>query len=429
MAGGRSWTAEEDAFIKDLIAGGASNKEALSVFNVRFQERGKSAFDRRVWQVKEPPPQAPEADGKIRVDVDENSGTVMVLGSSSIKSPEELFEASGLDPKVWEICGKPEIKKWDVAMKMKDKHGVDQPCVVPAFGITIKVQKNWSASELPSPLVVKCTRPKKVRPSEGDFVSVHFGDEHFPHHDERAINLLYQVLDYVNPGFVCAHGDVLDCETIGRWPQDPMNKVGLQEEVVMGANHLGIVEALSPNAELVFLEGNHEDRLRKAIWQLSENRIAGQILKMPQVQEILTWKSLLGLQNWHTVSYTGAGGPNHYLLFDRMILKHGDTVRPHSGASAKAEYTKYNKGGMSGHTHRRGSYEHRDFNGTHAWFEIGLLGSIREAYVAHADWQQGINVVSWSADRKQYGVEEVRIHHGVAYFRGKRFTGDSTAFR
>ena len=98
-------------------------------------------------------------------------------------------------------------------------------------------------------------------------------------------------------------------------------------------------------------------------------------------------------------------------------------MRAHSGASAKAEYSKYNKGGMSGHTHRRGVYEHRDYNGTQAWWEMGLLGTIREDYVAHADWQQGFNVVTWSADRKQFGVEEIRIHDGVGYFRGKRYTG------
>lgn len=430
MAGGSVWTPEEDAYLKTCLEQGLSNEDAHDAFCTRFDERGRSAVSRRMWIVSKDDQIKPSAeDSEVRVDVGEDSGTVTVLSSKSIKSPEELFKYSGLDPKVWQIYGEPEIKKWDVAMKLKGKDGEDTPYVIPNFGITIKVQKLWALSQLPSPVVLRVTRPKKAKPSEGDFVSVHWGDSHFPHHDERAINILYQILDYTNPGFVCDHGDTLDCEQLGRWPKDPMDRVSLKEEIELGAKHLGIVEALTPNAERVWEEGNHEARLRKTIWALADNRLAGEILTLPAVQEVLTWESLLGLQNWKTISYTGGGGPNHYLLFDRLILKHGDVVRAESGTSARAEYKKYNKGGMSGHTHRRGVYEHRDYNGTQAWWEIGMLGSIREDYVAHADWQQGINVVSWSADRKEFGVEEVRIHRGVAYFRGKRFVGDSLNFK
>lgn len=418
MAGGALWTFEEDALIADMVAAGSTGPSIVKAFQARFPgKRGPSSIIKRRSQLGLGAGSIPtEVDEKIDVGED----YVRVAASRSIRDPETLFARSGLDPKVWEIVpDSGQMKKWDVPMKIDD-----EAVVVPCFYVAIKVRKKWAESGLPSPLIVNVSRPKKVKPSESDFVSVHWGDEHFPHQDDRAISILYQIIDLLNPGFVCAHGDVLDCEQLGRWPKDPMHRVGLAEEIEMGATHLGIIKSLTPNAKRVYLLGNHEARLRKSIWALCEGRLAGEILTLPSVHEVLKWEALLGLgDDWETVSYTGGGGSNHYLLFDRLILKHGDIVRAHSGASAKAEYSKYNKGGMSGHTHRRGVYEHRDYNGTQAWWEMGLLGTIREDYVAHADWQQGFNVVTWSADRKQFGVEEIRIHDGVGYFRGKRYEG------
>ena len=126
---------------------------------------------------------------------------------------------------------------------------------------------------------------------------------------------------------------------------------------------------------------------------------------------------------WKVIPY-----PEYRVLHDRLICKHGNSIRKHSGQSARTEYEKYGKCGMSGHTHRRGVYEHRDHNGFHAWWELGMLGSIRHDYVDYADWTQGFAVVTWSDDREHFGVEEVRIHEGVTYFRGKRYVGDSKLF-
>jgi len=115
--------------------------------------------------------------------------------------------------------------------------------------------------------------------------------------------------------------------------------------------------------------------------------------------------------------------PDHLVLWNRLLCCHGSTVRKWSGYSAKAEHERYGKSGMSGHTHRRGVFEHRDYNGNHAWWELGMLGSIHSRYVVYPDWQQGFAVVTWSADHTTFGVEEVRIHDGTAIFRGKEYVG------
>jgi hypothetical protein len=68
-----------------------------------------------------------------------------------------------------------------------------------------------------------------------------------------------------------------------------------------------------------------------------------------------------------------------------------------------------------------GTYYHTDYNGPHVWVELGLMGRIREDYVSHANWQQGFAVVTWSEDRKRFGIEHINIHEGKAMFRGKQY--------
>ena len=198
----------------------------------------------------------------------------------------------------------------------------------------------------------------------------------------------------------------------------------------MGAEHLGIIHALTPNAEHGWQEGNHEDNLRRQIWKAMENRVLGEMLSLPGIKEVLEWGNLLGITDlgWETLTYTGAGGENHKLLFDKLILKHGDKTGPAAGSAATRERQMYHKSGLSGHTHRQAYVPRRDYSSTNGWWEIGLLGRIHSNYTAHADWQQGFAVVTWSADRERFGVELVSIHDGVAYFRGKRFEGNARSF-
>ncbi len=264
--------------------------------------------------------------------------------------------------------------------------------------------------------------PKKYTAAkkEGLFHSVHYGDIHFPFHDSRALTIRNKILDFLRPGLVVDHGDTLDCESISRFPKDPFKRISLADEIKMAATDFGTVHGLTPQANHIWFEGNHEERLKRLLWKAADARDLGEILTLEGVIEHLSWGNLLGLDDlgWESIPY-----PQHKLLFEKMMLIHGNTVRTQSAYSARAEHDRYGKSGLSGHTHRMGSYYHRDYNGIHSWQELGMLGRIREDYVAHANWQQGMGVVTWSNDRSRWGFEPVMIHEGVGFFRGLRFEG------
>lgn len=421
------WSEVEDAFIRQCVRHGYTNRKLFAAFKERFGNRRSypSVAKRRTLvcdgdltpQMPSGPEQAPkQVSEQITTDFSDEVGTVAVAASASIRNPEQLFEKSGLDPDVWEMVDASPVRKWDVPMKIDD-----EPVVVPCYYVAIKVRKKWEHSTLPQPIVIDYQRPKlPPRPKGGVFQSVHYSDIHYPYQDDRALNILFQVLDDVKPQIVVDHGDTLDAEQLSRFPKDPTRRTSLRAEIEMAARHFATVTDLTPDAEHIWCEGNHEERLKRVIWSLAENRQAGEILTLPQVQRVLEWPLLLGLEGlgWDVIYY-----PGHRVLFDKLIVCHGEKARAQSGASEKAELMHYSKSGLSGHTHRQGSFYKRSYDQTWGWWGLGCLCTIRDDYVSFPNWMQGFAVVSWSPDRQNFAVEPVSIFDGVAYFRGRRYEG------
>lgn len=249
------------------------------------------------------------------------------------------------------------------------------------------------------------------------YTSLHYGDVHFPYQDDRALDLLYQIVADLKPDLVACHGDLLDCYSISKYEKRFGHRPPLHEEIAIAKSHFSQVGRLAPKARKLFFKGNHEERLHAEIRRMASRPEALEILRLPTVETALTWPALLDLDR--------LGWEYHdrrYNLFDRMVLKHGNVVRKWSAYSAKEEHGKYSKSGISGHTHRRGVFEHTDWNGVHAWWEHGCLCDLTPEYVEDPNWQQGFLVVTWSDDKQSFGVEEVRIHDGETFFRGKLYT-------
>lgn len=290
-----------------------------------------------------------------------------------------------------------------------------------------QVKRRWGAAALVQPDPVSTfdlpVRPVHItlkeapagRPTtSGAFTSLHYSDTHFPFADPQALSILYQLIEELQPDLIVDHGDLLDCTSISRFEKDPLHRVTLQDEIQMAAVHLARITDLAPHAERVFIEGNHEDRVRRLIWDMASDPKTREILRMPGVMAAMELPALLGMDGLGWEYVTGKR-----VLFDRLIVKHGNVVRKWSGQSAKEEWLKYGKSGMSGHVHRRGVFEHRDWNGVHAWWELGCMCDVNPAYMEDPDWQQGFAVVTWNEDRTAFGVEEVRVHSGRAMFRGR----------
>lgn len=269
--------------------------------------------------------------------------------------------------------------------------------------------------DAPRPLNV--TIPKAAPREEGDLVTAfEYGDSHFPFQDEPSLAIAQAIVEDERPNFIVHKGDGLDARTLSRFDKDPNRKETLQDEIDLFRAHLAAMRLASPDSRFIYLEGNHEDRLRRTLWNLEgPSAVLGQLTAF---QKAMTWPALLGLDELG-VEFIPYGEQSKREILPKFITKHGSVVRSKSGATASAEQAKYNKSGSSGHTHRLGVVWHRDSNGAHVWAETGCTCKLDPEYCVDPDWQNG--AVFWTFD-KQTGAatpELIYIHNGLAVFRGR----------
>lgn len=423
---GKAWTDDEDLFIKRLVEERATNPEIVAAFQEHFgkQSRSSSAIAKRrtlvssvdfLHNIKAPA----KIDEEIKRTEFEDLLQIQVAASCRIKTVEDLIEAADIDLTVWELKDG-EARSHYVPMKVNDA-----PIVVETRYVRVRFKRIAADLFDLSPAILKIVKPRlpSVKKTTTD-ISVHFGDVHFPYQDDRALSLLHQVIEITDPSTVVDHGDTLDAEQLSRWAKDPTKRVTLAEEINLGRQHFGHITSLTrQGCHHVWLEGNHEDRLRRTIWDMADRRAAGELLTLPTVQNALQWGKLLGLDSleWDQYPYQStADKRNFFLLYDKLVCKHGASTGAHP---AQAEFKKYGKSGISGHTHKMASHHHRDWNGQLRWTCMGLLGRIREDYVDHAAWQQSFCVVTWSKDKTRWGMEHVQIIDGQCHFRGLGLRG------
>jgi hypothetical protein len=417
----RRWAEHEDNFISRCVALGLSNPKIHAAFVLEVNEyRSLDAIAKRRSTIQSRGKDVPEADEQIRFDESDEALKVAVVSAGEIKTVDELRVAAEIDLDLWEE------HKADVRNRyapMKDADG--QIVVIEIRYIKIEYRRKARSMFDLSPAIIKIAKPRiaNSRKSTTD-ISIHFGDKHIPYDDERHTSILHQIIDITDPSTLVDHGDTLDCEQISRYPKDPFHRVGLKQEIDLGRKHFGELSSLvREGCTKLWFEGNHEQRLHRIVYEMADHRAYGELLTLPEVRAALRWESLLGLDSlgWRGFPYQSDGKrKNFHVLFDKLVLKHGASTGKNS---AEKEYNKYGKGGLSGHLHRIEVYSRRDWNGQHQWHVLPMLGSIRDDYVDHANWQAGLMVVSWSPKRDRFGFEPIQIIDGECIFRGMRLVG------
>jgi hypothetical protein len=268
------------------------------------------------------------------------------------------------------------------------------------------------------PLSIEVPFPVPVQEQTGDVLTaLLWGDSHFPNQDDRVLAIVRQIAEVLAPNFLVHMGDLADAYELSKFDQNPERLNSLQTEINLGRIHLAHMRQASPASSFILLEGNHEDRLRRTLWNLKGS---AQALAMLDVfRQSITWPTLFGLGElgitW--VPYDSKQAKQKFL--PKWILKHGNIVRKYSGYTARGEMEKYGRSGSSGHTHRLALHMRQDHNGNHCWVETGCTCSLEPEYMPDPDWQQGCVVLSFEPATGAFQAEPVYIHNGLAVWRGR----------
>jgi predicted phosphodiesterase len=253
--------------------------------------------------------------------------------------------------------------------------------------------------------------PRRRKPTSGkpvgDERAVVVSDLHVPYHDPVAVELVFDFLRWFTPDTLFINGDLLDFYALSRFSKDPERALSLQEELDQGQGLLERFRATLPKARLVFLEGNHEARLQRYLWDHPE------VSKLKSLQ----MPALLGLEDLE-IEHHGYQAPQ---MWRGVLIEHGSVVRKASAATAKAMLDQRGTSGISGHTHRLGMHYRTNYSETAVWAENGCLCALEPEYCIKPDWQQGFSVLHGWENR--FLLEQIPIlrrrlfYHGVLWER------------
>lgn len=197
-------------------------------------------------------------------------------------------------------------------------------------------------------------------------------DIHFPYQDDKALKAVYKFLEQHLVDTIILNGDILDFYDVSSFDKDPDRINSLQEEINLAQKFFKKLRSLSPNGRIVFIKGNHEQRIERYLKKHPE-LYSLNALKLP---------NLLGLDKFN-IEYSDKG-----IKLGSLKIIHGDMVRKFSGYTARGELEKHDSSGICGHIHRLSCYYYRTPERYLAWYEGGCLCDLNPEYIDEPNWQQ-----------------------------------------
>ena len=204
-------------------------------------------------------------------------------------------------------------------------------------------------------------------------------DEHHPYQDDKAIALALKIVNEFDPTEIVVGSDGMDFYSISKFSKDPDRMKGgsLQDEIDSWVRTQRMWIDAAPNARRHYIPGNHEDRLKKYIWEHPE--LHG--LDALQLPSLLEFDQLALSEIEDEVEFG-----------DKLLVTHGSVVRKYGAYTAKGELENqfYSISTMTGHTHRGGMTMATGRKGMVQGIECFCLCDLEPDYVKSPNWQQGV---------------------------------------
>ena len=259
-----------------------------------------------------------------------------------------------------------------------------------------------------------------------------------PTHDEDALAVALGIVRDLQPEKVVLVGDNVDAPEFGKYRLSPAYALTTQASIDRATTLSAEFRACAPHAEIVWLAGNHEERLVNATL---DNLKAAFGLRRGNSKYELPVLSIPYLCRFdeYGITYLPGYPASSYWINEKIKVIHGDKVR--SGGSTAHAYLNGSKCSLVyGHIHRREWAERSrdDFDGAKTIMAAspGTLarcdGSVpstkggldldgRPLPIVE-DWQQGIGVITYEPGDGRFWYEQIAIHQGEALFRGTLYS-------
>lgn len=259
-----------------------------------------------------------------------------------------------------------------------------------------------------------------------------------PTHDEAAIKVALQVIAFVKPDLIVCVGDNLDLPEMGKYVTYPSYALTTQATIDRATLFCAEMRTAAPTAKIVWLAGNHEERMPKYIVQNAGAAYGLRRGNEPESWPVLSVPFLCRMDDFD-VEYRPGYPASDIWVNKKLRIIHGDRVKS-SGSTAHVYLNAEKSSVVYGHIHRiETAFKTReDWDGPRTIMAAspGCLARIDGAIPStkggvdldgrpitrHENWQQGLGIVMYEDDGDhKFSYECMPIYSGWGMFRGKQF--------
>jgi len=252
----------------------------------------------------------------------------------------------------------------------------------------------------------------RLKPKSGKtMLALVLADLQIPYHDDLAIKTALDWGLSRNPDMVILDGDINDCYKISDWKTDP-TRPDFGTEVKICRDELKKIDEKLKKCksvkEVVYISGNHEERLRRELWGASKKLAGLDVLKIPILYETneLGWKYV----------------DNSQLLREELTpfklgklnILHGHEVRVNYSVVniPRIYYQRCLVNLLVGHHHRTQENIERKLDHSHdgAW-SVGCLCKLSQDYAPVNKWNHGFALVEWDS-QGDFSISNKKIING-----------------
>lgn len=306
----------------------------------------------------------------------------------------------------------------------------------------------WPVINPGKPANVKMVLPKPITKPDGYETAVILPDIQFGYyrdsngdlvstHDETALTIALNIVATSNADKVILVGDNMDFPEFGKYRLSPAFALTTQASIDRATRFSAELRAAAPNADIVWLAGNHEERLPNYVLDNAKAAFGLRRGNTPDNWPVLSVPHLCRFDEYG-IRYLAGYPASSYWINERIRVIHGDKVA--SGGSTAHKYLATSKTSVVfGHIHRREWAERsrEDFDGPKTILAAspGTLAKTDGAVPSTKggidldgrplpiveDWQQGLAVVTYQPGDGEFWYEQIPIHSGRAWWRGKLY--------
>ena len=265
---------------------------------------------------------------------------------------------------------------------------------------------------------------KFAKKTKKDMLVLVGSDFHAQWTDKFSLKVFIDTAKRMQPDVIALNGDILDLYDLSRYTKDPTSGVNVQGEINYIVNAIfKPLRAAAPNAQIDFIEGNHELRLINYLRDRApglaglEDLEFGKLFKLDDHEINMVSRKAFR----KTVIKSRTRHENFVVYGDNALLvTHGTAT---GSSPAKAELDRWGVSGISGHLHKPSSFTGGSgLTGIKTWNVLGCMArtELSREYMESPDkWLNGFGYAEISGAYAQ--VTPVTIQGGFCSVAGLRY--------